>query len=94
MQEEMERLKHKHQQTIAEQARQQHEIHQLTVENGRLKQQLAQEEVKHRDESACLQRKRSELELENSQLRQSHQATLERLKVASTTSYMYLSQLH
>jgi len=40
MQEEMERLKHKHQQNLTEQARQQQEIHQLTMENTGLRQQL------------------------------------------------------
>jgi len=91
MQEEMEHLKHKHQQNLTEQARQQQEIHRLTMENTGLRQQLAQEEAKHRDAFAYLQNKCSELEQENGQLRQSHQSTLQKLKVILVVIVAYFT---
>ena len=94
MQEEVERLKHKHQQNLTEQARQQQEIHRLTVESTRLRQQLAQEEAKHRDAFAYLQNKCSELEQENSQLGQSHQSMLQKLKVILVAYFTFFNTLH
>ena len=91
IQEEMERLKHKHQQNLTEQARQQQEIHRLTVESTRLRQQLAQEEAKHRDAFAYLQNKCSELEQENNQLGQSHQSMLHKLKVILVVIVAYFT---
>ena len=93
MKEEMERLKHNHQQTLTEQARQQQEIHRLAVENTRQKEQLVREEVKHRETSAYLQNKCSELEQENSRLGQSHQSMLQKLKVILASSHSCILHL-